>query len=228
MTTILALAYSAGVVMAGDRRATAGTQVASREIDKIMPADAYSGIAISGAAGQGIELAKLFQLELEHYEKIEGSMLSLEGKANRLGAMVRANLDQARQGLVVVPMFAGFDLKTGQGRIWSYDAIGGRYEESDYYTTGSGGNFAYGALKKLWRPQLSESEAIRVAVEALFDAADDDTATGAPDLIRQIYPDVVTISGHGYREVCDEQLRSVVTDIVAERGEFELIKGGAK
>ena len=224
MTTILALTYNDGVIMAGDRRATAGTRIASRDIDKIIPADAYSGIAISGSAGRGMELARQFQLELEHYEKIEGSLLSLAGKANRLGSMVRDNLQLAQQGLIVIPMFAGFDLKTGDGRIWSYDATGGRYEESDYYTTGSGGSFAYGALKKLWQPGLSESDAIKIAIEALYDAADDDSATGGPDLVRQIWPDVVAISADGYVEVPDATLKEVVTEIVGSRGEFEQSK----
>ena len=228
MTTILAITYDSGVIMAGDRRATAGTKVASRDIDKIMPADAYSAIAISGAAGRGTEIARLLQLELEHYEKIEGSLLSLEGKSNRLGTMVRDNLKMAQQGLVVVPMFAGFDLASGHGRIWSYDATGGRYEESDYYATGSGGNFAHGALKKLWRPGLTESEAVKVAVEALYDAADDDTATGGPDLVRQIWPVVVSISAHGYVPVGDKELKKVVTEIIDTRGEFEASKGGAQ
>jgi proteasome beta subunit len=218
-TTIVALVFEDGVVMAGDRRATAGTMIASREIEKVFPADEYSAVGISGSAGIGVDLARLFQLELEHYEKIEGSLLSLDGKANRLATLLRANLPLAMQGLVVVPLFAGYDLDRGVGRIFSYDPTGGRYEEHDHHGTGSGSIFARGALKKLWKPGLAASDAVRVAVEALYDAADDDSATGGPDPVRRIWPVVATVTAEGYRRVPDDELAAVVDALVAARTE---------
>jgi len=189
-TTIVAIATSEGVVMAGDRRATMGNLIASRDIEKVHPADAYSLIGIAGTAGIGIELMRLFQVELEHYEKIEGIMLSLDGKANRLAGMVRGNLGAAMQGLAVVPLFAGFDLAPADqarvGRIFSFDVAGGLYEETGYDSIGSGSLFAKSALKKKYRAGIGTDEAVRLAVEALYDAADDDTATGGPDLTRRI------------------------------------------
>ena len=218
-TTIVALVFDGGVVMAGDRRATAGTMIASREIEKVFPADEFSAVGISGSAGIGVDLARLFQLELEHYEKIEGSLLSLDGKANRLGTLLRANLPLAMQGLVVVPLFAGYDLDRGIGRIFSYDPTGGRYEEHEHHGTGSGSIFARGALKKLWKPGLAAADAVRVAVEALYDAADDDSATGGPDPVRRIWPVVATVTSAGYRRVPDDELADVVTALVAARTE---------
>ncbi|GAB2473762.1 proteasome subunit beta [Xylanimonas ulmi] len=218
-TTIVALVFDGGVVMAGDRRATAGTMIASREIEKVFPADEYSAIGISGSAGVGVDLAKLFQLELEHYEKIEGSLLSLDGKANRLATLLRANLPLALQGFVVVPLFAGYDLDRGIGRIFSYDPTGGRYEEHEHHGTGSGSVFARGALKKLWQPGMSADDAVRVAVESLYDAADDDSATGGPDPVRRIWPVVATVTADGYRRVPDAELESVVAALVAARSE---------
>jgi len=220
-TTILAIIYHGGVLIAGDRRATVGLRIAHREMEKVFPADAYSALGISGSAGIGIEVARLFQLELEHYEKIEGSLLSLDGKANRLAALLKSNLGMAMRGFVVVPMFVGFDLDKGIGRIFSYDAIGGRYEEHDYHQTGSGSPHAKGALKKLWRPDLSKDQAIAIAVEALFDAADDDAGTGGPDHVRKIYPIVATIDHDGYVRASEDQLAQITNQIVVNRGEFE-------
>ena len=169
-TTIVALTYGGGVVMAGDRRATMGNLIANRDMDKVFAADEYSAVGIAGTAGLAIEVVKLFQVELEHYEKIEGTLLSVEGKANRLASMIRANLAMAMQGLSVVPVFAGFDLDTMAGRIFSYDVTGGCYEEHDHHSVGSGSLFARGAMKKLWRPGMDSAAASRVAVEALYDA----------------------------------------------------------
>ncbi|ACZ30518.1 20S proteasome A and B subunits [Xylanimonas cellulosilytica DSM 15894] len=218
-TTIVALTFQDGVVMAGDRRATAGTMIASREIEKVFPADDYSVIGISGSAGIGVDLARLFQLELEHYEKIEGSLLSLDGKANRLGTLLRGNLPLAMQGFVVVPLFGGYDLDRGAGRIFSYDATGGRYEEHEHHGTGSGAIFARGALKKLWRPGMDAAEAVKVAVEALYDAADDDAATGGPDPVRRIWPVVTTVTAAGYRRVPEDELATLVDALLAVRTE---------
>jgi len=223
-TTIVALTFGAddaeggrGVVMAGDRRATMGNVIASREMEKVFAADAYSAVGIAGSAGIAVELVRLFQLELEHYEKIEGSLLSLDGKANRLSTMIRQNLPLAMQGLAVVPLFGGYDLDRQAGRIFSYDVTGGRYEEYDHHTVGSGSVFARGALKKLWRPGLDAAEAVAVAVEALYDAADDDSATGGPDTVRQVWPVVVTVTADGVRHAADDELAAVVSEIVAER-----------
>jgi proteasome beta subunit len=216
-TTIVALTFDGGVLMAGDRRATAGSMIANREIEKVFQADEHSIIGISGSAGFGVDLATLFRLELEHYEKIEGSLLSLDGKANRLAALLRANLPMALQGFVVVPLFAGFDLGRGTGRIFSYDATGGRYEEHEHHGAGSGSIFARGALKKLWRPGMNADEATRIAVEALFDAADDDAATGGPDTVRRIWPIVATATADGFRRASDDELAALVDDLVAAR-----------
>lgn len=224
-TTIVALTFGnpgslgAGVVMAGDRRATMGSMIANREIEKVFPADEFSAVGIAGTAGIAVELVRLFQLELEHYEKIEGALLSLDGKANRLSTMIRANLGLAMQGLAVVPLFAGYDLDRGLGRIFSYDVTGGRYEERDHHSVGSGSVFARGSLKKRWHPGLDPADAVHVAVEALYDAADDDSATGGPDAVRQIWPVVVTVTAEGYRRVPDDELAAVAARIVAERTE---------
>ena len=216
-TTIVALAFEGGVVMAGDRRATMGSMIASREIEKVFPADEYSAVGIAGTAGLALELVRLFQLELEHYEKIEGALLSLDGKANRLATMIRGNLGLAMQGLAVVPLFAGFDLARGTGRIFSYDVTGGRYEEHEHHSVGSGSVFARGSLKKLWTPGLDAATAVRVAVEALVDAADDDSATGGPDTSRQIWPVVATVTAAGYRRASQDELAAVVEQVTAER-----------
>jgi len=218
-TTIVALSFAGGVVMAGDRRATMGSQIASRDIEKVFPADEYSAVGIAGTAGLAVELVRLFQLELEHYEKIEGTLLSLDGKANRLATMIRGNLGLALQGLAVVPLFAGFDLDRGTGRIFSYDVTGGRYEEHQHHSVGSGSVFARGSLKKLWRPGLDAAGAVRVAVEALVDAADDDSATGGPDTSRRIWPVVATVTAAGYLRVPQDDLGEVVARVLADRAE---------
>jgi proteasome beta subunit len=194
-----------------------GNVIASRHIEKVFPADRYSVLGIAGTAGIAIDLTRLFQVELEHYEKIEGTLLSLEGKANRLGAMIRGNLPMAMQGLAVVPLFAGFDLPAGVGRLFSYDVTGGRYEEQEHHAVGSGSMFARGALKKLWRPGLTEDEAVAVAVEALYDAADDDSATGGPDPVRQLWPVVYTVGRTGARRIPDHDLAAVAGAIIEAR-----------
>ncbi|WP_067501399.1 proteasome subunit beta [Actinoplanes sp. TFC3] len=222
-TTIVAIATAEGVVMAGDRRATMGNLIASRDIEKVHPADAYSLIGIAGTAGIGIELMRLFQVELEHYEKIEGAMLSLDGKANRLAAMVRGNLGAAMQGLAVIPLFAGFDLApvnaSRAGRIFSFDVAGGLYEETGYDAIGSGSLFAKSALKKKYRTGVSTQDAIRLAVEALYDAADDDTATGGPDVTRKIYPVVMTATAEGTHRLTETEVTTVAEAVVAGRME---------
>jgi proteasome beta subunit len=220
-TTIVALTFPGGVLMAGDRRATMGNMIAQRDIEKVFAADEFSVVGIAGTAGIAIEMVRLFQVELEHYEKIEGTSLTLEGKANRLATMIRGNLGAAMQGLAVVPLFAGYDLDAapGQapGQIFSFDVTGGRYSEQYYYSVGSGSVFARGAIKKLWRPDLTADEAVGVAVEALYDAADDDSATGGPDLVRGIFPVVMVVDATGVRRIADEALDAVVRTVVADR-----------
>ena len=216
-TTIVSLTYAGGVVMAGDRRATMGNVIAQRDIEKVFPADESSCVGIAGTAGLAVELVKLFQVELEHYEKIEGAQLSLDGKANRLATLLRGNLGLAMQGLAVVPVFAGYDPETRGGRIFSYDVTGGRYEEHRHHGVGSGSMFARGALKKLWREDLTPAEAVLVAVESLYDAADDDSATGGPDLARGILPIVVVVDADGYRRLPEAELEVVVRAVVAAR-----------
>jgi proteasome beta subunit len=220
-TTIVAIGCADGVVMAGDRRATMGNMIASRDIEKVHPADEYSLIGIAGTAGVGIEMMRLFQVELQHYEKIEGTMLSLDGKANRLATMIRNNLGAAMQGLVVIPLFAGFDLAAAEpsraGRIFSFDVAGGLYEETGYDAIGSGSLFAKSALKKRYRAGLSVDETVRLAVEALYDAADDDTATGGPDLIRRIFPVVMVATAEGTRKLSDDETAAVGQAVVNDR-----------
>jgi proteasome beta subunit len=216
-TTIVSLTYDGGVVMAGDRRATMGNIIAQRDIEKVYAADEYSAVGIAGTAGLAIELVRLLQVELEHYEKIEGTTLSLTGKANRLATMIRGNLAMAMQGLAVVPLFAGFDHQTSEGRIFSYDVTGGRYEEHSFHAVGSGGFFARGSLKKLYRDSMSEADAVLAAAQALYDAADDDSATGGPDLMRGIYPVVAVVSATGYRRLPDDEVGGIVERLVAAR-----------
>lgn len=216
-TTIVALTFPGGVVMGGDRRATMGNIIAHREIEKVFPADDYSCVGIAGSAGLAVEMVRLFQVELEHFEKIEGTLLSLDGKANRLAAMIRGNLPLAMQGLAVVPLFAGYDLDRDTGRIFSYDVTGGRYEEHHHHSVGSGSLFARGSLKKLYRPTYSADEAVRVVIEALFDAADDDSATAGPDTLRHIWPVVATVTADGYRRVDDQTLATMVDAMLAAR-----------
>jgi proteasome beta subunit len=217
-TTVLALRYRDGVVMAGDRQASEGYQVAHRRIEKIFKADDLSGVGIAGAAGPATEMARLFQTELEHYEKVEGENLTLDGKANKLGQMIRMNLPMALQGLVVVPIFAGFDEKAGVGRLFKYDVTGGRYEETDYYAQGSGGKDARDSLKKRFRRDMPKDEAIRVAIEALIDAAEEDLGTGGPDMIRGIFPTVKTVTRSGFSDVPDEEIRRHCEAILNDRG----------
>lgn len=216
-TTIVALTFSGGIVMAGDRRATMGTSIAHRQIEKVFPADEYSAVGIAGTAGLAIDLVRLFQLELEHYEKIEGSLLSLEGKANRLATLVRQNISLALRGLAAVPLFGGWDTSSQAGRIFSYDVVGGRYEEHDHHSVGSGSVYARGSLKKLWDRGLERDEAIEVALHALVDAADEDAATGGPDAIRGIYPIVAVVSAAGYEPVTTQELAEHFAAITAQR-----------
>ncbi|HNV42680.1 MAG TPA: proteasome subunit beta [Ornithinibacter sp.] len=216
-TTIVSLTYDGGVVMAGDRRATMGNLIANRDMDKVFATDEFSLVGIAGTAGLAIELVKLFQVELEHYEKIEGALMSLEGKANRLASMIRSNLGMAMQGLAVVPLFAGFDPGAGTGRIFSYDVTGGCYEEHDHHSVGSGSLFARGALKKLYRRSGTVGDAVRCAVEALYDAADDDSATGGPDVGRRIWPSVGIVDDSGARFLLDDEIAPVVDAIIAAR-----------
>lgn len=216
-TTIVAATYNGGVVMAGDRRATMGNVIAQRDIEKVFPADEWSCVGIAGTAGIAVELVRLFQVELEHYEKIEGVTLSLDGKANRLSALIRNNLGLAMQGLAVVPLFAGFDDDANSGRIFSYDVTGGRYEEHSFHAVGSGSLFARGSMKKLFKEGMSVNEVVRLVVEALYDAADDDSATGGPDLARRIVPVVAVVDRDGYRRIEDAQLLEVVRHVVNDR-----------
>lgn len=216
-TTIVAAAFGGGVAMAGDRRATAGNMISQRDIEKVFRSDEYSCIGISGVAGIALELVRLFQVELEHYEKLEGRVLSLEGKANRLAGMVRANLGGAMQGLVVVPLFAGYDTDEGVGRIFSYDPTGGRYEEQRFHSIGSGSVFARGSLKKLYSDGMSAEDAVLACMQALYDAADDDSATGGPDVTRRIYPVVVTVTADGYQRLTDEQASAAAQAVIAGR-----------
>nr|WP_166757203.1 proteasome subunit beta [Modestobacter marinus] len=220
-TTIVAATFDGGVLMGGDRRATMGNLISSRDIEKVYAADSWSVIGIAGAAGIAIEMVRLYQVELEHYEKIEGLTMSLDGKANRLAAMIRGNLGAAMQGLAVVPLFAGYDLDAAEGvspgRIFSYDVTGGNYEERGYASVGSGSLFARNSLKKTWRPGLSADAATRTLVEALYDAADDDSATGGPDTVRRLYPIVYRVDAEGAVRLPDDEVAAIATTIVAER-----------
>ena len=205
-TTVVAVRYRDGVVMAGDRRATSGNLISHRAIEKVFPADRHSGVAIAGAAGPAMEMVKLFQLQLEHYEKVEGSPISLEGKANQLGQMVRGNLPAAMQGLAVVPLFAGYDLRRGVGRLFQYDVTGGRYEESNFAASGSGSLHAGTVVKLGFHEELERGETLDLAITALFQAADEDSATGGPDLVRGIYPTVATITERGFEKLDEPEI----------------------
>nr|WP_243274797.1 proteasome subunit beta [Streptomyces albus] len=216
-TTIVAVTFAGGVVLAGDRRATMGNVIAQRDIEKVFPADEHSAVGIAGTAGLAVEMVKLFQLELEHFEKVEGSTLSLEGKANRLSTMIRSNLGMAMQGLAVVPLFAGYDLERRKGRIFSYDVTGGRSEEPGFAGVGSGSVFARGSLKKLYRDDMTEEQAATVVLQALYDAADDDSATGGPDMTRRIYPVVVAITEDGYRRLGEEEVSGLAQTVYEGR-----------
>jgi proteasome beta subunit len=216
-TTIVAAVCDGGVVLAGDRRATLGNMIAKRDVEKVFRSDDFSGMGYAGTGSLGIEFVRLFQVELEHYEKMEGRSLSLEGKANRLATMVRGNLGAAMQGLVVVPLFVGYDENTGQGRIFSYDVAGGPYEEQRFYSIGSGSLFARGALKKLYTDGMSADDVVLACVQALYDAADDDSATGGPDLTRRIFPVIATITADGFRKLPEAESERISEQVVRER-----------
>ncbi|MFO0707632.1 MAG: proteasome subunit beta [Nitrospira sp.] len=216
-TTVLAIKYREGVVIAGDRRATEGFQIADRRIEKVFKIDDHSAMAIAGAAGPCIEMAKLFQTELEHYEKLEGMPLSCEGKANKLGQMVKANLPMVFQGLVVMPLYVGYDLKREEGRIFKYDITGGRYEESDYYAIGSGGKDARNTMREHFQRNLSETEALKLALMSLYNAADDDVGTGGPDLVRGIYPTAKFVTAQGIADVATDKIREMYDVLMAAR-----------
>ena len=216
-TTVVALRSADGVVMAGDRRATEGHIIAHRAMEKVFPADRYSAVAIAGAAGPAVEMVRLFQTQLEHYEKVEGVVLSLEGKANQLGQMVREHLPMAMQGLAVVPLFAGYDLTRGTGRIFTYDVTGGHYEETEYNATGSGGRDARTTVKLGYRDGLTREEAVELAIQSLYEAADEDSATGGPDLIRGIYPLVATVTADGFTEVPEDEVAERFTSLIERR-----------
>ncbi|MBI0312841.1 MULTISPECIES: proteasome subunit beta [Streptomyces violaceusniger group] len=216
-TTIVAVTFAGGVVLAGDRRATMGNVIAQRDIEKVFPADEFSAVGIAGTAGIAVEMVKLFQLELEHFEKVEGTVLSLEGKANRLSTMIRGNLGMAMQGLAVVPLFAGWDVDRGKGRIFSYDVTGGRSEERGFAATGSGSMFARGALKKLYREDSTEEQAATAVLQALYDAADDDSATGGPDLARRIYPIITSLTEDGFKRFGEDEVSELARAIHERR-----------
>lgn len=218
-TTCVALRFADGVVMAGDRRATSGNVISHRSMEKVVSADKFSGVAIAGTAGPAMEMIKLFQLQLEHYEKVEGQLLSLEGKANQLSMMVRGNLPAAMQGLIVVPIFAGYDLQKGYGRLWDYDPTGGRYEEREFVATGSGSVHAGAVIKVGWRTSMSQEAAVRLALKSLWEAADSDSATGGPDTLRGIYPIVASITNKGWERIDDSTLSQLVEELIAEHQE---------
>jgi proteasome beta subunit len=218
-TTVLAIRHAGGVVMAGDRRATSGFAIASRRIEKVFAADDTSGVAIAGAAGPAVELVRLFQTQLEHYEKIEGEPLSLEGKANQLSQLVRSNLPAAMQGFVVVPLFAGFDARRGEGRVFSFDVTGGKYEEEDFQANGSGGVHARNWIKAQWHEAISRDDSIDLALRALFAAADEDAATGGPDLVRRIFPTVGVIDESGFVSLGDDEIARRADSLIGGREE---------
>lgn len=216
-TTVLALKYGGGVVVVGDRQATEGTLISARRIEKVFKADEHSAIAIAGVAGPCLELARLFQTELQHYEKLEGVELSTEGKANKLAQMVKMNFPMALQGLIVIPIFVGFDLKRTEGKIYKYDVTGGRYEEAEYHATGSGGGHARATMKKQYRPNMDEDVAISTALEALYDAAEEDIGTAGPDFIRGIFPTIKTVTAQGIEDVEEDRVQAVCQSLVEAR-----------
>jgi proteasome beta subunit len=216
-TTIVAAVCHQGVVLAGDRRATAGSMIAKRDVEKVFRSDEFSAIGYAGTGSVGIEFVRLFQVELEHYEKMEGRPLSLEGKANRLAWMIRGNLAAAMQGLIVVPLFVGYDEDASQGRIFSYDVAGGPYEEQRFHSIGSGSVFARGSLKKLYVDDMPVRDAVLASVQALYDAADDDSATGGPDLTRRIFPVIATVTADGFRKLSEAESEDYAQQVVQER-----------
>lgn len=213
-TTVLALKYRDGAVIAGDRQATEGTQIATRRIEKVFKTDEHSAIAIAGVAGPCLELARLFQTELEHYEKLEGVELSTEGKANKLAQMVKMNFPMALQGLLVIPIFVGYDVKRGEGKIYKYDVTGGRFEEAEYHATGSGGSHARATMKKAYRADADAAAAIHTAVEALYDAAEEDIGTSGPDFVRGIFPTIKTVTTSGILDVEEDRVRAICQQVV--------------
>ncbi len=215
-TTCVAMRFEEGVIIAGDRRATSGNLISHRTMDKVVEADRYSGVAIAGAAGPAMEMVRLFQLQLEHYEKVEGVTLSLEGKANQLSMMLRGNLQAAFAGLAVVPIFAGYDQRRTVGRLWAYDVTGGRYEEREYVAVGSGSLHAGTVIKVGYRDSLDRAAAVKLVSKALWEAADADSATGGPDSLRGIYPIVATITSEGYQSVGDDELAETFAAIAEE------------
>lgn len=216
-TTIAAVRFSEGVVMAGDRRATEGNFIAHRRIEKVFAADKYSAIGIAGAAGPAIEMVRLFQTQLEHYEKVEGVTLSLEGKANQLSQMIRSNLPMAMQGLVILPLFAGWDLQRKSGRIFTYDVTGGRYEEVAYHAIGSGGKDARTTIKLGFKEDMTRADAVSLVISALYEAADEDSATGGPDIVRGIYPIVATIGQGGFVKLDESEVEGVSHAVIASK-----------
>ena len=216
-TTVVALRFAEGVLMAGDRRAVEGFAIADERMTKVFAADDHSAVGIAGVAGQALELVRLFQTELEHYEKVEGDVLSLEGKANRLAQLIRGSFPLVMQGLVVVPLYGGFDLARQQGRIFRYDAIGGRYEETDWGATGSGSRDAKASLKKRWRRDMARQEAVQAAVESLLDASEADTATGGPDPTRGIFPSIHLVTSTGVEEAPDSEVLEAYEALMAQR-----------
>lgn len=226
-TTVLAIRYRDGVVMAGDRRATMGNRIANREMEKVMPADRYSGVAIAGTAGIAMDMIRLFQLQLEHFEKLDGRPISLEGKANQLSQFVKSNMPAALQGLAVVPVFAGYDLLRGTGRLWDFDVTGGRYEERDFVATGSGSGPASTVLKVGFRHDMGVDDAVNLSCRALFEAAEVDSATGGPDVLRGIYPVVATITSSGWQRLSDDDLAARFSAIVDEQRQIHAARGGS-
>ncbi len=216
-TTIVAAAYADGVVIAGDRRSTMASMIAKRDVRKVFRTDEYSAAGVAGTWGTAVDMMRLFQVELEHYEKLEGRPLSLAGKASRLATMVRGNLGAAMQGLVVVPLFVGYDQDAGIGRIFSYDPAGGPSEERHFYTIGSGSIFARGSLKKLYAENMPVRDVILACVQALYDAADDDSATGGPDLARQIFPVIATVTADGFSWISDEESAQYARTVAQDR-----------
>ncbi len=216
-TTIVAIRYPDGVVMAGDRRATAGSAIAHRHMEKVYPADRHSGVAIAGAAGPAMDMVRLFQLQLEHYEKVEGSALSLEGKANQLAQMIRQNMPMAMQGLPVLPIFGGYDLRRDAGRLFAYDLTGGRYEETEYHADGSGGRDARTTIKLGYREDMDQEATVELAIQSLYEAAEEDSATGGPDPVRGIYPVIATVTRAGYERVPEEDVAARFEALIQRR-----------
>ncbi len=225
-TTIVALKYLGGVVIAGDRRSTQGNMIAGRDVQKVYITDDYTATGIAGTAAIAVEFARLYAVELEHYEKLEGVPLTFAGKVNRLAIMVRSNLGAALQGLVALPLLAGYDIDDadppGAGRIVSFDAAGGwNVEEEGYQAVGSGSIFAKSSMKKLYSQVADADSALRVAIEALYDAADDDSATGGPDLVRGIYPTAVTIDANGAVDVPEQRIAELAREVIQSRTRAE-------